>query len=87
MLEHQLTTSELVKVITEQTDIQYMEVVAILNYGMRSSHFLCYDDGLIYDEGCDGDEFQCTPTEFLEEYKNYTWVVDEIFREDDDYAN
>jgi len=67
------TTEELVEIL-KKSEI-CVEASLRLNYGGLSTHFLNYADGILYDEGCDGEEFETTLEEFATRYWNRQWKI------------
>jgi hypothetical protein len=61
-----LTTVELVALV-KANEGEYVEASLCLNGGAKSTHFLIYMQGIMYDEGCDGEERETT----LEEFENH----------------
>lgn len=54
--------------------------------GFRCCHFLTMADGLVYDEGIDGEESERSPEEFLALYPGVSWLIEQTTAACDDVA-
>jgi hypothetical protein len=69
-----LTTDELIDTL-KQNEGSCIEASLVLGYGCRSTHFLNYIKGVLYDEGCDGERRKTTLDEFAARYPNKQWQL------------
>ena len=72
-----ITTSELLSLAAENA----IEASLLLTGGLRSTHFLYQENGLVIDEGCDGDLRKVSPALFLLDYPDgleVVWRIDQI---------
>lgn len=68
-----LRTADLIRFICTDS-VDDCEAGLLLG-GIISSHYLRYDNGQLYDIGCDGEDVYWLPEEFEQHYKNSWWVV------------
>jgi hypothetical protein len=69
-----LRTADLIHFICIDS-VNDCEAGLLLRGGIVSSHYLRYDNGQIYDIGCDGEDVYWLPEEFIQHYQNAWWVV------------
>jgi len=76
--EKTITTSELLDLLVSRPG-EWFEAGLLLSYGVRSTHFLVYNEKKkrLFDEGCDGEVRKITPEQFAEDYEkpNAKWRV------------
>lgn len=75
--KNRLTSRELLALV----EGNIVEASLLLMGGLRSTHFLDFEDGLINDEGCDGECRQVTPEQFLLDYpdsRGRVWRLDQL---------
>jgi hypothetical protein len=73
-----LTTVELIALV-KANEGEHVEASLCLNDGAKSTHFLIYVKGTLYDEGCDGEERKTTLEEFANNSfygkRNARWMM------------
>ena len=69
-----LTTDELIGHL-KQNEGSCIEASLVLRYGGRSTHFLNYHKGILFDEGCDGERRKITLKRLADDYPGKLWVL------------
>lgn len=69
-----MTTSELVDHVKRSAK----PVKAHFHFGyFKCTHYLIFHDGVLFDEGIDGEEKETTPEAFVEFYPEAEWRINE----------
>jgi hypothetical protein len=74
MQRQMVSTVELVKFL-QANKYLYFNISVILNYGLLATHIISMRKNQIWDEGIDAISIKWLPEEFLEHYKNATWII------------
>ncbi len=73
-----INTEELIKIIYSNLN-KFLEVRLMLSNSLFATHFIfAKSRNYFYDEGIDGEERKVSKIEFLENYNNCNWIVDQI---------
>jgi hypothetical protein len=55
-----------------------IEAALVLNFNGRATHFISMKKSLILDEGIDGELMKWRKNEFIYQYENAQWIIDQI---------
>lgn len=71
-----IETKELLKTLIINPN-KWVEARLCFN-NISATHFLIYDNNKLYDEGIDGEERVINKNDFINNYENNFWLIDNI---------
>jgi hypothetical protein len=78
IFKNQIQITEELCILLDSNKNKTVEASLLLNYGGMATHFLSKSKSYIFDEGIDSQLTKWSKDEFIANYKNGHWIVNQI---------